>query len=237
MTIAVHPFLNTGTNMRTRSFVVALGIIALSTSRLSAQTCAGAAAFSAGPVRAGAGLATSDGVKSYGVNMAVGAKSGTFASANIARAEYSDIDGSGTLVGIGAGYAADLDPAKTVQFCPQVSYTHQSGPDLDFGTGTIATSAYAIGLGGSFGSTVPVSPTLDLVPFGGASYFISRASATMDDVTDSESQNYTELTLGAGFVFNKTLTLQPAVSIPLGLEGAKSSFQLAFAFNFGAPKH
>jgi hypothetical protein len=188
-------------------------------------------------VRAGAGLATSDGVKSYGVNMAVGSKTGTFASANIARAEYSDIDGSGTVVGIGAGYSADLNPAKTVQFCPQVSYVHQSGPDIDFGTGTISTSAYAIGFGGSIGSTVPVSPTLDLVPFGGASYIVSHASATMGGTTDSESQNYTDLTLGAGFVFNKTLTLQPAVSIPVGVDGAKSSFQLAFGFNFGAPKH
>jgi len=106
-------------------------------------------------VRAGAGLATSDGVKSYGVNMAVGAKSGTFASANIARAEYSDIDGSGTLVGIGAGYAADLDPAKTVQFCPQVSYTHQSGPDLDFGTGTIATLAHFLDARPEVGITGP----------------------------------------------------------------------------------
>lgn len=222
--------------MRTRSFVVAFGILALSTTRLSAQACAGAAAFTAGPMRVGAGLATSDGVKSYGVNFAAGSKTGTFASANLARAEYSDIDGSATMVGIGAGYVADLNAAKTVQFCPQLSYGHQSGPEVDFGPGTITMSSYAIGVGGSFGSTVPVSPTLDLVPFGGAAYILSRASATIDGTVDSESSSYTNVTLGAGFVFSKTLTLQPAVSFPVGAAGAKSSFQLAFGYNFGAAK-
>jgi hypothetical protein len=176
-------------------------------------------------------------VKSYGVNMAMGSKTGTFASANLARAEYSDIDGSATVVGIGAGYAADLDAAKTVQFCPQLSYGYQSGPDIDFGNGTVTMSSYAIGVGGSFGSTVPVSPTLDLVPFGGAAYILSRASATIDGTIDSESESYTNVTVGAGFVFSKTLTLQPAVSFPVGVAGAKTSFQLAFGFNFGTTKH
>jgi hypothetical protein len=219
--------------MRVRSFVIALGVVALSAARVSAQTCVGAAAFSSGPVRLGAGLATSDGAKSYGVTMAAGAKTGPFASGGLSRIEYSDLDGSGTVVGLGAGYAIDVNPTKTVQFCPLAGFQYQSGPDIDLGGSTLSMSAHAVSLGGSLGGSVPMTPTLDFVPFAGASYIASRATGTLDGTSDSESQSYGEIDVGAGFVINKTLTLQPSVAIPVGVDGAKSAFQLAFAFNFG----
>jgi hypothetical protein len=222
--------------MRVGSFLVVLGVLALSTTKMAAQTCSGAAAFSAGPARLGAGLATSEGVKSYGVSMAVGANAGPFATGTLSRAEYSDINGAGTVFGLGAGYAINLNPTKTVQFCPIATFNYQSGPDIDIGTTTISTSAHAIGFGGSVGGTLPVGPTVDFVPFAGAAYFVSQASASGGGVTDSESQDYTELDVGAGFVINKTLTLQPSVAIPVGIDGAKSTFLLAFGFNFGASK-
>lgn len=222
--------------MRTGTLLVVLTAVALSATKMVAQTCSGTAAFSAGPVRLGAGLATSEGVKSYGVSMAVGANTGPFASGTLSRAEYSDIDGAGTVFGFGAGYAIDLNPAKTVQFCPIATFNYQSGPDIDIGTSTISTSAHAIGFGGSIGGILPVGPTVDFVPFAGAAYFVSRASASAGDVSESESQDYTEIDVGAGFVINKVLTLQPSVAIPVGVDGAKSTFLLAFAFNVGSGK-
>ena len=83
---------------------------------------------------------------------------------------------------------------------------------------------------------MPVGPTVDFVPFAGAAYFVSRASASAGDVSESESQDYTEIDVGAGFVINKVLTLQPSVAIPVGVDGAKSTFLLAFAFNVGSGK-
>jgi len=224
--------------MRIGSFLVALGIVALSATRMAAQTCAGAASFSSGPIRLGAALASGDGVKSYGVTMGVGSKDNPlFAQGHLGRAEYSDVDANGTLVGLGAGYAIDVNPTKTVQFCPIAAFNYQSGPDIDFGTSKISTTGRAFGIGGALGGTVPVSPTLDVVPFAAASYVLSRVSATLDGDTQSASKDYTEIDIGAGFVLNKTLTLQPAIAIPVGLDGAKSSFQLALSFNFGSQKH
>ena len=222
--------------MRIGALLVTFGIVALSATRMAAQTCSGAAAFSAGPVRLGAGLASSDGVKSYGVNMAVGAKAGPFVSGSLSRTEYSDIADNGTLVGLGAGYAFDLNRTKTVQFCPEVSFRHESGPEIEYLGSTISTSADAVGFGGVFGGVVPVTPTLDVVPFAGGAYVITQAWATLGRESESESLRYGEVDVGAGFVINKTLTLQPSVALPVGIEGAKSSFQLAFAFNFGSPK-
>jgi hypothetical protein len=41
------------------------------------------------------------------------------------------------------------------------------------------------------------------------------------------------LTLGTGFVFNSRFSLNPSVSLPIGLDGASSSFGLMGAMNFG----
>ena len=90
--------------MRIASFVIALGVLALSATKVAAQTCLGAASFSSGLLRVGAGMGTSDGAKSYGVDMAVGAKSGGYVSGGLSRLEYSDIDGSAKSVALGAGY-------------------------------------------------------------------------------------------------------------------------------------
>jgi outer membrane protein with beta-barrel domain len=159
---------------------------------------------------------------------------GLFGAATVSRTEYDDIDGGGTVADLTAGYAIDLTPSKSVQFCPQAGFAYQSGPDIDTGFGTVSTSAHAFALGGSFGGSIPASPTLDFVPFAGAAYTISRTSVGAGGNSISDSEDYVALTLGAGFVINRALTLQPSVAIPIGLEGGKSSFQLAFAYNFGS---
>jgi hypothetical protein len=224
--------------MRTRSVLFALAVVALPATRLSAQTCIGSASFSAGHVRIGAGLGTSDGVKSYGASLAAGANSGLYASGGLSRFEYSDIDGFGTAgsgksVALDAGVAINLNRSRTVQFCPEVGYQHVSGPDIQYAGYTITTSARAYSYGGTFGGTVAVLPALDLVPFAGAYYVTTRATATLVTDSRSETQNYGEFDVGAGFVINKTLTLHPSVVIPFGVSGAKSTFDIGFAFNFG----
>jgi len=222
--------------MRTGSCLLALGVVALFATRMDAQTCSGSAAFSAGPIQLGAGLGTSEGFKSYGLDVAAGAKAGPYAWANLARAEYADVDGSATGVGVGAGYAIDLTRARTMQFCPEASISHWSGPDFDYYTQRVTTSFRAVALGGTFGGVVRVAPMLDLVPFVGAYYRHDRASATLDGATDSQSEEYSEIDVGAGFVINRTLTLRPSVDIPVGLDGAKSELRFSFSYNFGATK-
>ena len=198
-----------------------------------AQVCTGAASFSAGPVQIAAGVGISDGTKSYGARLGAGAATGVFASAGIVRSEYDDVSGAGIGLELEGGYAIDLTPAKSIQFCPLASFDYQSGPDVESTAGTITTSAHAVGLGGSLGGVVPMAPTFDFVPFAGAQYVISRVSVSVPGFSSTESAGYTAVDLGAGFVVNRTLTLQPSVSIPVGLDGGKATFQIAFAFNVG----
>lgn len=203
-------------------------------SQLGAQACVGAASFASGPVRIGAGLNVADNAKSYGLQMAAGSSAGPFATATLSRAEYNEVDDAGIVLGVNAGYAIDLTPEKNVQFCPLVGFAYQTGPDVSTTIGTISTSAHAVAFGGSLGGIVPVSPMFDFVPFAGGSYLISQASASTGGASVSNAENYGEINVGAGFVINRILTLQPSVSVPVGLDGGKTSFQIAFAFNFGA---
>ena len=141
---------------------------------VGAQACVGAASFSSGPARLGAALTVADGAKSYGAQFGVGADAGPFGSASLSRAEYVGVSEAAVLLGLDAGYAIDLTPAKNMQFCPVASFAYQSGPTP---IGTISVSAHAIGFGGSFGGIVPMSPALDFVRFAGASYLVSRYSS------------------------------------------------------------
>ena len=62
----------------------------------------------------------------------------------------------------------------------------------------------------------------------------ARATASLNDNSMSTSSDYGVAKVGAGFIVNRQLTLQPSVSIPFGEDGAKSSFTLAFAYTFGS---
>jgi hypothetical protein len=214
----------------TKTLLIA-GFVGIANS-LSAQTCVGNASYAAGPMRVGAGMQMGDHAKSYGAEFGMGSAMGLFGSASLGRATYDGVDGGGTLAGLNGGYSFDLTPTKNVQFCPVAGFMHQSGPDIDVGIGS---SAHAFALGGSFGGSVPMSPTLDFVPFAGAAYTNSTGTITQGNTSTSTSVDYTMVTLGAGFVMNHTFTIQPGFAIPVGLDNGKSSFQIALGYNFGGP--
>lgn len=202
-------------------------------SSLGAQTCTGAASYKVGPMRAGAGLEVGDHATTYGAAFGLGALIGPFGSVSLSRTEYDNVDGGGTTVGLNAGYAIDVNLTKTMQFCPIGGFRYQSGPNIQSAFGNVDVTAHAVEFGGSFGGVATSTPTFVFVPFGAASYVASRASASLAGFNTSDSQDYTLLTLGAGFIVNHTLTIRPSVVIPVGLDGATSSFAIDFGFSFG----
>ncbi len=216
--------------MSSMRILLGAGVMALVPLLASGQTCVGAASFGSQPYRVGAGFQSSDGEKAYGLNLAGGQPSGFYGSAGVARADFSDIGNSATLLSLGGGYTMDMNPTRSAQFCPEVGYVYQSGPNIDTGFGTVSTSLTAFNFGGAVGNTMPMSPTLDFIPFGSLDYVVANASVSG---AGSASQNYGALGIGAGFIFDKVLMVQPMVSIPLGLPGATSTFQLALGYSFG----
>jgi opacity protein-like surface antigen len=214
--------------------IAALALVAGIANTTTAQVCQGTAPFSAGSARVGAGMQITDGAKAYGGGLAFGSSNSLFGSADIIRTQFDDIDASATGISLQGGYSIAMNTQRTVQLCPLVGFAYQSGPDFDTGFGTVSGSVRAFALGGSIGTTIPMSPTFDFVPFGGASYEMDHFSSTIGGVSGSDDHNTTIIQLGAGLVFNKVLTIQPAVSIPTE-SGSKPTYGISFAFNFGTP--
>jgi len=214
--------------------IAALALVAGIANTTTAQVCQGTAPFSAGSARVGAGIQITDGAKAYGGELAFGSSNSLFASADVSTTRFDNVDASATGVSAQGGYSIAMNTQRTVQLCPLVGFAYQSGPDFDTGLGTISGSVRAFLFGGSIGTTIPVSPTFDFIPFGGADYEMDHLTTTLAGQSSSSDHNTTIIQLGAGLVFNKVFTIQPAVSIPTE-NGSKPTYAISFGFNFGTP--
>lgn len=219
--------------MRFRALLGGCVLAVVAADGLAAQACIGTASFASGPVRVGGAFTVGDHVKGYGLQLEAGATNGLFAGAALSRNDYDNVSASGTNTAVNAGYAINLTPQRNLQVCPVVGYDYQRGPDLHTVFGTAAANSRAGTFGGSLGGVVPVSPTLDFVPFAGVSYLVTRSSAYGGGISSSLSQNYEAVDVGAGFVINRMLTLRPSVAVPVGLKGGKSAFEADVAYSFG----
>jgi hypothetical protein len=201
--------------------------------QLSGQACLGAASFGRDPVRLGAGVSASQHVNVYDLDLAAGSSQGPFASAALSRVEYDNVSDVGTGLDVLGGFAINLTPEKNFLFCPLVGFAHQSGPDFETTFGHVSVSTQSVAFGGSFGGTVPVSRNLAFVPFAEGLFVNSQETDRGGGVVSSGPVNYGEINIGAGWVVNRTLTFQTSMSVPVGLNGAETSYRFGFGINFG----
>jgi hypothetical protein len=191
----------------------------------AAQRCLGTTSFSAGAIRLGGGLSMNDGVQTWGVDVALGKVTGPFGGVEVAR---TSIRGSSwrRFVGVMGGYAVDMNPTRTLQFCPVVSLASRSGPMIGVGN----FSGQSFSFGGSIGGVASSGPDFQFVPFGSVAYVNTRTVDAPRDVY----VDYVGVEVGSGMVFNNSVTLKPSVAIPVTLDGGNATFRLAFSVNFGA---
>jgi hypothetical protein len=95
------------------------------------------------------------------------------------------------------------------------------------GSGDISSRNFAFGA--AVGALVGNSSQVQILP--NASFQFANTRVEIDDAAGSES--YGLLTLGTGFVFNSRFSVNPSISIPMGLDGSDASFGLSGAINFG----
>jgi hypothetical protein len=79
-------------------------------------------------------------------------------------------------------------------------------------------SAQTITLGASFGRSMSLSRTSNLLPFFSAAFGHTKASAKLNGNTSSASDNYLLLGGGAGFQLTPSLVLRPALSLAAGAD-------------------
>ena len=215
-----------------RIVLLSLAVPFLLASKAAAQACSGMPSFSNGPMQIAAGGNFADGASSFGGTFGYGAPKGLYGKAGIGSTSYDAFDGSSLDISLGGGYQIPLHTSRKAEFCPIANLSFGSGPNDVQGLG-IDMSSRTFSFGAAVGAQLGQSATMDIVP--NASFQFANTRLSVDDGTDSasDSESYGLLTLGTGFVFNSRYSLNPSLSIPMGLDGSDVSFGLMGAINFG----
>jgi hypothetical protein len=214
-----------------RALLLSLALTLSLGARAAAQTCTGMPSFSAGQLQATAGGSFADGTSSFGGTFGYGVPKGVYGKAALGTTSYDGLDGSSLDFGVGGGYQIPLQSSRTAEVCPIANLSIGSGPDDVLGGADMSSRTFAFGA--ALGAQVGRNPQLQIVP--NASFQFANTRVELDDGTDSASgsESYGLLTLGTGFVFNSRYSLNPSISIPVGLDGSDASFGLAGAIHFG----
>ena len=225
--------------LRLAASVLAAAVL-LPAAPLLAQTCRGTASFNAHPVRIGGVVSTGDNVSLIGLDLSFGEDDGAFGGVGVGVQDIDGTDESATqLTGtigyqIPVGVAARGQRAGGLQVCPIGSVGLRLGPNFDGGPDTRGLAAAG---GFSLGAPLAMTPTVNLVPFGGLQLVYARNTTDFDNDDDvTSTDTYASLDLGAGFTFGDRFTIRPSVDIPLGLDDADAGFTLFFSLNFGGPR-
>jgi len=215
-----------------RILLLSLAIPLLLGSKAAAQACAGMPSFSSGPMQMTAGGSFADGASSFGGTFGYGVPNGLYGKAGIGTTSYDAFDGSSFDFGVGGGYQIPLHASRKAELCPIANLSFGSGPDDVLGSG-VDMSSRTFSFGAAIGALVGQSPQMQILP--NASFQFANTRAEIDDGTSSSSgsESYGLLTLGTGFVFNSRFSLNPSISLPMGLEGSDASFGLSGAIQFG----
>ncbi len=178
------------------------------------------------------GGAFADGANSFGGTFGYGVPKGLYGKAGIGTTSYDALGGLSFDFGLGGGYQIPLQTKRTAELCPVASLSIGSGPNNVAGTG-VDMSSRTFAFGASMGVLVGRSSKVRILP--NASLEFANTRVKVDNGTSSAagSESYGLLTLGTGFVFSSRFSLNPSISIPMGLDGGNTSFGLGGAINFG----
>ena len=210
-----------------------------------AQTCLGYAPFANGPARVNGDLILGDRIldahgNTYGAGIAFGgAQPPVFGGATISGTRIDGLDGTARNLGVSGGFRIPLVSQPGTELCPIGEFVHTWGPDFTVMTasgipvGVGHSLSNAVSLGGAMGHPFVANPSVTLVPFADVRWvhFSARGWSPID--TDTASDSYGSLTLGTGIMFSKTVTLRPAVAIPIAANDASSVFLISIGFSLG----
>lgn len=214
---------------------MAAGCLLLNASTADAQTCLGAASYSAGAVQLGAGARFGNDAQAYTGRVNFGSTR-AFGGIGVGGTTYDGLDGTTVSVGGAVGYQVPLGTSHRAQLCPY------AGGDLGFGpndvNGTdIDVSTRDAFLGLHLGYAAPVNPQLMVVPTGGISLvYGSTKLENGSGLSESDSDTFGTIEFGVGLIINSRVTIRPGVSIPVGLDGADATFAIDLGLSLGAKR-
>lgn len=204
--------------MKFGQIVGAVTGLVLCASAATAQVCQGDLSFRNSKTHVGGSLAVSDNATSFGGGVAFGHTQGWYAGGSVGMVSYDGISGHSLGIGGGLGYQMPLQRKSRWQICPGGTLNMSFGPSVDVGAGTMHLSAQTASLGTSIGTVVPMSKTVNLLPFGSAAFGYTRATVKLNGNSQTETDSYLLLGMGAGFQLTPSLVLRPALSLAAGAD-------------------
>lgn len=202
--------------MKFGKVVGAVSGLALCASVSTAQVCQGDLSFRNSSTHLGGALAMSSHATSFGGGAAFGHRQGMYAGGSVGVSSYSNLNGTAVSLNGGLGYQMPLQQRSQWQICPGGTLSLGFGPSQNVGGGTMHFSSQVLTLGASVGTSMPMSKTVSLLPFGSAAWGYTRATAKLNGTSATSSDGYLVLGMGAGFQFTPSLVLRPSLSLLAG---------------------
>jgi hypothetical protein len=199
-------------------FVGAVAGIALCANAATAQVCQGDLSFRGRSTHVGGSLAVSDNATSLGGGLSYGHAQGWYGGATAGILSYDNVSGNSAVIGGGLGYSMPLQKRSKWSICPGGTVAMAFGPTIDVGTGSMHLSSQTLSMGASVGTSLPLSKSVSLLPFGSAAMGYTRATAKLNGNSQTQTDSYLLLGMGAGFQLTPSLVLRPALSLAAGAD-------------------
>ncbi len=199
---------------------------------VAAQRCMGGASFADRRAHIGTNASFSRGARSIIGAFSISSPYGPFASLGFGTAHTDDLKNDAKVFAATAGMGLPLRPrATTTQFCPFLSAVVVN--DVEFPTGA-RLSSEAFALGASVGKALSVDSTFEVVPFAGAAVVTHTTTIELrNGATGAENDHYYAVSLGAGLVFAKVITIAPFTTLTVAERRTSASYGVQFSFSFG----
>ena len=219
--------------MKFHSIVSAVAGLAVCSTVATAQVCQGDLSFRGSQKHVGAAVGTSSNSTSFGGGLTVGHPKGWYEGASVGMVSYDGINSKSVAVGGGIGYAMPLQNKSRWQLCPGATLSLGFGPSFDVGGTTAHASSQTLALGASVGTSLPMSKTVSVIPFGSASFAHTRAALKVNGTSTSGSDNYAIFGMGAGFQFSPNLVVRPSLSLLAGADQGVDNTIFGLSLSWG----
>lgn len=198
--------------------VGAVAGIALCANAATAQVCQGDLSFRSRSTHVGGSLAVSNNATSFGGGLSYGHAQGWYGGATAGILSYDNVSGNSAVIGGGLGYSMPLQRRSKWSICPGGTVSMAFGPTIDVGGGSMHLSSQTLSMGASLGTSLPLSKSVSLLPFGSAAMGYTRATAKLNGNSTTQTDTYLLLGMGAGFQLTPALVLRPALSLAAGAD-------------------
>jgi outer membrane autotransporter protein len=198
--------------------VGAVAGVAICATAATAQVCQGDLPFRNRATHVGGSIGLSDNATSFAGGLSRGHAKGWYGGGSVGMLSYDNNGGSSLIVGGGLGYSMPVQARSKWQVCPGGTLSLGFGPSIDVGANTMKMSSQTISLGASFGTSVAMSRTKNLLPFVSAAFGHTRVSAKLNGNSTSASDNYLLVGAGAGFQLTPALVLRPSMALAAGAD-------------------